>query len=126
MADPIQAGNQLVAKPAPTFADFVVVDDTWRERDSLTVNETLDGASETYNYAGANPGADITCELVLKVKDPVVAPLEKLDVVATTETVPRYLVVVDVENMSFGGRVLKQSVSFAFRSSLQATLTPAP
>lgn len=119
MAAPKQAANQLIAKPAPTFADYVVVDGTWREKDSLAVEETLDGNSESYNWTGANAGADATCEVVLKTGSD---PLEKLDVLVSTEATPRKFVVIDVETMNFGGRALKQSLTLAFRESVQAAL----
>jgi len=118
MAAPIQKGPNLIAKPAPTFTKFVVVDGTWKEKDSLEINETKDGNSETYNYTGANPGVDATCEVVIKVLDPVVVPLAKLDVLTSTETAPRSFVVLDVETGEFGGKPLKQTLTLAYRASL--------
>lgn len=121
MAAPKQAGFTLIAKPAPTFANFVVVDGTWRERDSLAVEATKDGNSETYNYAGADAGVDAQCEVVLKTG---ATALKKLDVLSSTEATPRHFVVTDVETMNFGGKAQKQSLTLEFRESLQEELAP--
>lgn len=122
MADPVQKGNELVAKPAPSFTNFVVVDGTWKEKDALVVVETLDGNSETHNYTGSNPGVDATCDVVIKKTDPATAPLKKMDVITTTETVPRKFLVLDVENSDFGGRPLKQTLTLAHRTSVASAL----
>ena len=121
MADPVQKGNQLVFKPAPTFTSFVVVDGTWRERDTTDMTVTKDGASETHNKTYADPGVDVQCEWVIMSGQ---TPAKKGDVVTSGgESPARKFTVDDVETMDLGGKPLKQSVTLSYKASLQASLS---
>lgn len=119
MADPIQKGVQLLAKPAPTFEDFVVVDGTWREADPLAVEALKNGNSETINYTGSDPGIDAECEWVIKAGK---APAKKLDEVVATfpGAVPttKVFIVVEAPTQNFGGKPLRQSVRLEHRESM--------
>jgi hypothetical protein len=64
---PTQIGQPaLLVKPAPTFANYVAVEDTWKEKDNTVLTTTKDGFGETYNHTLSDPGVDATAELTIK------------------------------------------------------------
>jgi len=116
MAEPIQKGEPLLVKGAPTFENFVVVKDTWKESDPLEVEKLQDGNGETFNHTGSDPGIDAQCTWVVKAGQ---TPAKKMDVVTATYSGPttKLFLVVDAENDFRGGKPMKQSVKLELRDS---------
>ena len=110
-----QQGQQLVLTPAPKFANFIVVDGTWKQKDSMMHVVTEDGDSLTINVSFFNPGVDATGELVVKTAQ---TPCVKGDVLSETAPSTVKWLVLEVENSNYGGRPLKQAVQLMRKTSL--------
>jgi hypothetical protein len=76
---PPQIGaSGLVVHGAPRFANFVVIDNTWKKSDALQVQKTRDGNSNMFNYTGWSPGDDAQCDWnIIKGN----APAKTMDIV---------------------------------------------
>lgn len=105
-----QLGTSLLRRSSPTFADYIVVDGTWKEKDSTQHERTDDGAGAVANYAFWRPGVDVSCDLVIKS---TAQPLNKGDVL-TEEAGGRTYVVLECDLQNFGGKPLKQTVQLAY------------
>lgn len=113
---PTQIGQpKLVVKPAPLFANFIAVEDTWREKDNSVLTTSKDGYGETFNKTLSDPGVDATAELFLKENT---TPLKKGDVLTTTSEPIRSFVVEEAETQYLGGKPCKQSVTLQYKASL--------
>lgn len=115
-----QKGTTLVSKASPLFDDYIVVKDTWRERDNTNVEETADDANGTINFAYDDPGVDASCTWVLKADSEPVAIGDQVD-----EASPgtRKFVVSSAETYNFGTRAVRQDVTLRYKASLAAVLS---
>lgn len=113
-----QLGTSLLRKSAPTFADYIVVDGTWKEKDSTQHERTDDGEGAVANYSFWRPGVDASCDLVIKAD---AAPLNKGDVLQESGNGGRKYVVLEVDLQNFGGKPLKQSVQLAYHLGFNPT-----
>ena len=118
MANPAQLGSGFVLKVAPTFLKYVVVDNTWKEKDNLQLEQSRGGDSNMVNITGWSPGTDCSCEWWVKEAQ---TPAAKLDIVQEQHLVAnvddgtgRKFVVLDVETNSYGGRKLKQTITLGY------------
>ncbi len=114
-----QLGTALLRKSAPLFADYIVVDGTWKEKDSTQHERTDDGAGAVANYAFWRPGVDVTCDLVIKAS---AEPLNKGDVLTESGSGGRTYVVLEVDLQNFGGKPLKQTVQLAYHTGFTPTV----
>jgi hypothetical protein len=114
-----QIGTALLLKSAPTFADYIVVDGTWKEKDSTQMQRTDDGDSEVANYTFWQAGVDASCDLVIKSGE---VALEVGDVLAESSPGTRSFVVISAETSDYGGKPLKQSVTLAYHVGFTATV----
>ena len=114
-----QLGTGLLRQSAPTFANFIVVDGTWKEKPSTAHERTDGGDGLVVNYSFWRPGVDCTADLVIKTGH--VAPTIG-DVLTSTETTPRAFVVLDAPESNFGGKPLKVSVQLAFHDDFTPTV----
>lgn len=114
-----QIGTGLLLQSAPKFADYIVVDGTWKEKDSTQIQRTDDGDSNVANYTTWRPGADCSCDLVIKAGE---SPLAIGDVLAESSPGTRSFVVIDASKADFGGKPLKQSVQLAYHTGFTPTV----
>jgi len=114
-----QIGTSLLRRSAPTFADYIVVDGTWKEKDSTQHERTDDGEGEVANYSFWRPGVDVSCDLVIKA---AATPLNKGDVLTEEGSGGRTYVVIEADLQNFGGRPLKQTVQLAYHLGFTATV----
>jgi hypothetical protein len=117
-------GTGLVREVAPTFANFVVVDGTWKEKDTTMHERTDGGDGNVLNYSFWKPGVDATCDLVLKVGS---VPLLIGDVLTETAdpqagATVRSFVVLDATKSNFGGKPLRQAVQLAYHTGFTPTV----
>lgn len=114
-----QIGISLLRKSAPTFPSHIVVDGTWKEKDS-TQHERTDGGDGTVaNYAFWRAGVDVSCDLVIKASG---TALNKGDILTESGTGGRTYVVIEADLQNFGGKPLKQSVQLAYHTGFTATV----
>ena len=111
-------GTAVVHQVSPVFTNYVVVDGTWKEKDSTQMHRTDDGTGSVYNYSFWQQGADCSCDLIIKTGQ---TKLLKGDVLTETstetsegETSARSFVVISADLSDFGGKPLKQSVQLAY------------
>lgn len=116
---PTSIGTALLKKSAPLFANFVVVDKTWKEKDSTMHERTDGGDGKPVNYSFWNPGVDVTCDLVIKSTG---AALNVGDVLTESGTGGRAFVVLQADLQNFGGQPLKQSVQLAYHVGFTPTV----
>lgn len=132
MSTPAQKGKQLVQSKAPTFANYLVVDGTWKEKPNTDIETTKDGGG-TANLSAGDPGSDAQCDLVLKkgISEGVDAdPLNVLDELVETATIGgsttegdlRTWIVTEVETTCKNGKPVMQSVKLLYKESLDANL----
>lgn len=114
-----QKGTALVATAAPLFSAFIVIKDSWRERDNTNVELTADDANGTINFAYDDPGVDATCDWVVKDGQ---TPAAIGDEVAETNGDTRKFIVQSVETFNYGGRATRQSVTLLYKASLDSAL----
>lgn len=114
-----QIGSEVVQLGAPKFADYVVVDGTWKEKDTTEMQRTDDGDSAVYNYSFWRPGIEATADLMIKADE---SPLEVGDVLAESSPGTRSFVVIAAEKSSYGGMPLKQTVTLAYHAGFTATV----
>jgi hypothetical protein len=114
-----QIGTGLLLKSAPKFTDYIVVDGTWKEKDSTQIHRTDDGDSAVANYATWRPGVDASCDLVIKAGE---TALVIGNVLAEASPGTRSFVVMDAETTDFGGKPLKQSVQLAYHTGFTPTV----
>lgn len=112
MATPTQSGTALQVTATPTFSSFVVIDGTWKVKDTTSHVETMNGQSKTENFTFYNPGTEVTAEWTIKSGQTAAA---KGDVVTGSGT--KFLVL-EAETSEYGGRPLKQSVTLVTRESV--------
>lgn len=113
-----QIGTGLVIKPAPTFTNYVVVRDTWKEKANDEYLRTDGGDSAPANYTFWNPGVDATCDVVIKKGQ---VPLEAGEVLEALAPDSRKFIVLPSETSSFGASPLKQSLQLAYHEGFTAT-----
>lgn len=118
MADPTQKGTTLIAEAAPTTADYIVVEGSWKETDALSVEDTKDHNGELINKTGCNPGIDAQCDLVIKATKTPPAKLSQLNFTRADGTTVVKFTVVDVETSYMGGKPVKCSVKLEHRNSM--------
>jgi hypothetical protein len=106
-----QLGTGLLHKVAPTFSNFIVVDGTWKEKDSTMHERTDGGDGLVANYSFWRPGVDATCDLVIKLGG---TALNKGDVLTESGGGGRAFVVLEADLQNFGGKPLKQAVQLAY------------
>lgn len=114
-----QVGSEVVALGAPKFANYVVVDGTWKEKDTTESLRTDDGDSNVYNYSFWRPGMEATADLVIKADQ---SPLAVGAVLAESNPGTRSFVVLAAEKSSYGGMPLKQSVTLAYHTGFTPTV----
>lgn len=114
-----QLGTSLVKKSAPLFTSFVVVDGTWKEKDTTMHERTDDGSGSVVNYSFWLAGVDATCDLVIKAAG---TPLNKGDVLTESGTGGRAFVVLEADLQNFGGKPLKQAVQLAYHIGFTPTV----
>ena len=114
-----QLGTALLQKSAPTFADYIVVDGTWKEKDSTQHELTAGGDGLVANYSFWRPGVDASCDLVIKADS---APLNKGDVLTEAGGGGRTYVVLEADLQNFGGKPLKQTVQLAYHLGFTPTV----
>lgn len=114
-----QLGTALLKKSAPTFADYIVVDGTWKEKDSTQHERTDGGDGNVANYSFWRPGVDASCDLVIKASG---EPLNKGDVLTESGSGGRTYVVLEADLQNFGGKPLKQSVQLAYHTGFTPTV----
>jgi hypothetical protein len=115
MPTPSQKGTPLKVTASPKFADFVVEDGSWKEKDATEHQEFKNGESETENLTFFNPGIEATCTWVIKEGQ---SAAKKGDVVSEAGGGARKWVVLEVETSEYGGKPLKQNVTLYSRESL--------
>jgi hypothetical protein len=108
-----QIGTGLLLTTAPKFADYVVVDGTWKEKDSTQIQRTDDGDGLVYNYTTWQPGVDASCDLVIKATK---SKLAVGNVLAESSPGTRSFVVLSADTSDYGGKPLKQSVTLAYHT----------
>jgi hypothetical protein len=106
-----QLGTALIRKSAPTFTNFIVVDGTWKEKDTTQHERTDGGDGLPVNYAFWRPGVDASCDLVIKAG---ASALNKGDVLTESDGEERTFVVLEADLQNFGGKPLKQAVQLAY------------
>lgn len=114
-----QVGNEVVALGAPKFSAYVVVDGTWKEKDTTEKLRTDDGDSEVYNYSFWRVGMEASCDVVIKAEE---VPLAVGDVLAELSPGTRSFVVLEAEQSSFGGMPLKQALTLAYHDGFTPTV----
>ncbi|MFZ4597820.1 MAG: hypothetical protein ACOYNN_04170 [Terrimicrobiaceae bacterium] len=114
-----QLGSALLISTAPKFSNYVVVEGTWKEKDSTQMQRTDDGDGNVYNYAFWQPGADCSCDLVIKGSNSRLAVGGTL---AESSPGTRTFVVISVDTSDFGGKPLKQTVQLAQHTGFTPTV----
>jgi len=114
-----QLGTVLLRKSAPLFANHVVVDGTWKEKDSTMHERTDGGDGLVANYSFWRPGVDVSCDLVIKSTG---VALNKGDVLEEIDGDERAFVVIEADLQNFGGKPLKQTVSLAYHTGFTPTV----
>lgn len=110
-------GTTLLQTDAPTFAEFIVNDDTpWVERDTREVQEI--------QSAGVLKNANVTDDAQLEVTvdvHPVTTALAVLDVVTETNGSLRKWIVIAAET-GLGPRPARQTVTLRYGAGIQASI----
>lgn len=114
-----QLGTALIHKSAPTFTNFVVVDGTWKEKDTTAKERTDDGSGSVANYSFWRPGVDVSCDLVIKSTG---APVNIGDVITESGSGGRTFIVLEADLQNFGGKPLKQAVQLAYHVGFTPTV----
>lgn len=114
-----QLGSGLLNTTAPKFSDYVVVDGTWKEKDSTEHVRTDDGDSKVYNYTFFRAGVDASCDVVIKATK---SALTKGSVLAEASPGTRSWIVLGADTSDFGGKPLKQSLTLALHTGFTATV----
>ena len=114
MATPTQQGTALKLLSAPTFSNFIVVDEGWKPKDTTQMEETLGGDSKTANFSFWNPGDEVSVEWVIKS---AAAPAEVGQVI-TDGAGNKWLVGPGLETQYRGEKPAKQTLTLIARDSV--------
>jgi hypothetical protein len=113
---PLQQGSTKALQiAAPIFANVVVQEDTWKEKDSTRDKDYRNGASLTYLTAFADPGVDAACEWVVNVGQALYVKGQSITPTTDTVASPRTFLIKDVDNSEYNGFVCKQAVKLQFK-----------
>ena len=108
-----QIGSGLLTTLSPKFTNYVVVDGTWKEKDSTQHLRTDDGDSKVYNYTFFLAGVDASCDVVIKA---AATPLTVGSVLSELTPGTRAFVVLSADIHEFGGKPTKQSLQLAYHT----------
>ena len=114
-----QLGNEVVVLGAPKFTSYVVVDGTWKEKDTTEMQRTDDGAGSVYNYSFWRAGSEASADVVIKAG---ADPLDVGDVLSELTPGTRAFVVTAASKSDFGGKPLKQSLTLAYHTGFTPTV----
>jgi hypothetical protein len=99
----------------PVFANFVVLDKTWKEKDNTAMKDYKNGASLTVLSSFTDPGADVTCTIILNAAAALIVKGSSLTPTTDIVGTPRTFLVVDVDTDEFGGDPCQQHLKLRYK-----------